>query len=79
MFVPAFVTELATSTPIYEGTPLVGGGPLPGPVTKFVPHEFAGLCVGRGTSRRGRRFESVRGLEKLRPQVIRVLREVLLW
>ena len=43
---PDFVTELATITPMYSGTPADGGGLLPGAVVNLVPQTFAGLVFG---------------------------------
>src|SRR5690348_6524449 len=46
MLLPLFATELATTTPMYDGTPLVGGGLLPPDVVHALPQVVAGLVVG---------------------------------
>ncbi len=46
MSFPDLLTELATSTPMYEGTSVVGGGLFPGPVLNFVPQTATGVVVG---------------------------------
>ena len=43
---PDLPTELATITPMYDGTPPTGGGLLPVAVVKLEPHTFAGLVDG---------------------------------
>src|SRR5947209_13894164 len=44
--VPGFVTLLVTTTPMYDGTPLVGGGLFPPLVVQFPLQTFAGEVVG---------------------------------
>src|SRR3954453_8499376 len=43
---PDWVTEPATSTPMYDGTVSGGFPALPVRVVKLVPHTSAGLCCG---------------------------------
>src|SRR5690348_3156703 len=44
--VPDFLTELVTTTPMYDGTPLDGGGLLPPVVVHELPQLVAGVVVG---------------------------------
>src|SRR5687767_5104253 len=46
MFAPVFVTELATTTPMYSGTSDTGGALLPELVTNDMPQESAGVVAG---------------------------------
>src|SRR5437868_5179686 len=43
---PFFVTVLGTMTPMYDGTPLVGGGLLPPVVVHALPQPIGGLVDG---------------------------------
>jgi hypothetical protein len=44
---PFLPTELDTTTPMYDGTPLVGGALLPAAVVQALPHVEGGVVVGR--------------------------------
>jgi hypothetical protein len=41
-----FVTEPATTTPMYDGMPLAGGGLSPPVVVKLTPQTLAGVVLG---------------------------------
>src|SRR3954447_15691526 len=47
---PAFDTELATSTPMYDGTAPTGGVLFPGRVVHGPPHAAGGVLVGSATA-----------------------------
>jgi hypothetical protein len=46
---PDFVADVATTTPMYAGTPLTGGALAPPEVVQVPPHKVGGLDVGRTT------------------------------